>query len=202
MGHRGPAEREKGPAWGTEVRLPPAQQARCSPAHPASPASRDARDHGVKSVGLPSRLASFRALPPLPAVGPGGGGGGRAKGSRLLKQHECSWWDTAGAGGAGARCTGSPPTAEVELLNSEARGLRSQLARLLPWRRRRGRLCTGLASPVASFEVPRWRTAWAPRVQMFLPSFRCRAALACARLSDRTPPASHAAAGPALIGPT
>ncbi len=131
-------------------------------------ACREARDHGISSVGLPSRLAAFRALP-LPQLAEqvqqparlrgGGGDGGAAKGT--------SWWDlphrraARGGGERGAAAPGAgSATAAVELCNTE------------PARGRAGRAARGLAGPVCCLEMPRLKPAWAPKIQMFLPSFR------------------------------
>ncbi|KAL4431343.1 hypothetical protein ABPG75_006599 [Micractinium tetrahymenae] len=139
--------------------------------------NREARDHGISSVGLPSRLATFRALP-LPelaeqagqALQAGrlrGGGGGGGSGSSGSVAAGTSWWDLAhpraarGGGGRGAtaRSAGSA-TAAVELSNAE------------PARARRaGQAARGLAAPVCRLEMPRLKPSWAPKIQMFLPSF-------------------------------
>ncbi|KAL4438455.1 hypothetical protein ABPG77_000103 [Micractinium sp. CCAP 211/92] len=129
--------------------------------------NKEARDHGISSVGLPSRLAAFRALP-LPQLAEqvqqparlrgGGGDGGAAKGT--------SWWDlphrraARGGGERGAAAPGAgSATAAVELCNTE------------PARGRAGRAARGLAGPVCCLEMPRLKPAWAPKIQMFLPSF-------------------------------
>lgn len=77
--------------------------------------SRPARDHGVSSVGLPSRLAAFRAAPRPPLGAPP-----RAAGA-------ASWWDQHQKPATGA--APAPGTGSVALLNVEprrrGRGLRS-----------------------------------------------------------------------------
>ncbi|PRW61256.1 NEOXANTHIN-DEFICIENT 1-like isoform X1 [Chlorella sorokiniana] len=140
---------------------------------------REARDHGISSVGLPSRMASFKALP-LPAVQRVGGAaedssssgsGGRAGPG--------SWWDLPharsrrGGGGPAASAPGAgSPTAAVELYNSEpTEGGSGGLWGLLSGGRRRRTLGRGLSAPVCRIEMPQLVPAWAPRIQMFLPSF-------------------------------
>jgi hypothetical protein len=131
---------------------------------------REARNHGISSVGLPSRLATFKALPQLE-------GGDKKRQQR--PSSALSWWDlTTKRGGSSGGRSGSggaagSPTAAIELRNSEPAG------------RRHGR---GLAAPVCCIEVPRVAPAWAPKIRMFLPSFRsappCLAmctCLSCAR---------------------
>ncbi|PSC74653.1 hypothetical protein C2E20_2385 [Micractinium conductrix] len=116
--------------------------------------NKEARDHGISAVGLPSRLAAFSALPELAAArGGGGGGGGKRRGA--------SWWDvphprsTRGGGAQGSAAGGAgAPTAALELCNSEPGG--------------RGR---GLEGPVCVIDMPRVLAAWAPKIQMSLPSF-------------------------------
>lgn len=137
---------------------------------------RDARDHGISAVGLPSRLAAFKALP-LPALdGAGRSGEGGKRGA--------SWWDlphrraargggTAGSGAAGA----GSPTAVVELCNSERAGGKARPSSSGGGSDGGGSGChgkarRGLASPVCRIEVPQLAPAWAPKIQMFLPSFR------------------------------
>ena len=136
-------------------------------------------------------MASFRALP-LPALRGGGGaeeggssqGGGASSkggGSGSGKAGPQSWWDLSharsrrGGGSPGASAPGAgSPTAVVELCNSEPTGRGSGgLLGLLGGVRRRGQQGRGLASPVCRIEMPRLAPAWAPRIQMFLPSFRC-----------------------------
>ncbi|EFN51039.1 hypothetical protein CHLNCDRAFT_141535 [Chlorella variabilis] len=136
---------------------------------------RDARDHGISAVGLPSRLAAFKALP-LPALdGAGRSGEGGKRGA--------SWWDlphrraargggTAGSGAAGA----GSPTAVVELCNSERAGGKARPSSSGGGSDGGGSGChgkarRGLASPVCRIEVPQLAPAWAPKIQMFLPSF-------------------------------
>ena len=135
---------------------------------------RVARDHGISSVGLPSRLASFKALP-LPALA---GSQQKQQGQQQQQQQQkrsskhSSWWDLphrrssrggGGGGGGDAAAAGSgTPTASLELSNSESS------------RRRRG-----LGSAVCCIEMPQLAPAWAPKIQMFLPSFRWAACCAC-----------------------
>jgi hypothetical protein len=158
---------------------------------------RTARNHGIASVGLPSRLATFRALP-LPALGDGGAssgssatGKGKAQQQKGTQQQQqaparaISWWDRPHSGGQGGgsgsgqagssvSAAAASPTAMVELCNSEWTGLAGRLASvgsqlLAGGERRRGR---GLVSPVCCIEVPQLVPAWAPKINMFLPSFR------------------------------
>ncbi|KAI3424439.1 hypothetical protein D9Q98_009991 [Chlorella vulgaris] len=157
---------------------------------------RTARNHGIASVGLPSRLATFRALP-LPALGDGGAssgssatGKGKAQQQKGTQQQQqaparaISWWDRPHSGGQGGgsgsgqagssvSAAAASPTAMVELCNSEWTGLAGRLASvgsqlLAGGERRRGR---GLVSPVCCIEVPQLVPAWAPKINMFLPSF-------------------------------
>lgn len=91
-----------------------------------------------------------------------------------------SWWDLpharshrgGGASGASAPGAGSP-TAVVELCNSEPTGRGGAgLWGLLGGSKRRGPQGRGLSSPVCRIEMPQLAPSWAPRIQMFLPSFR------------------------------
>ena len=154
------------------------------------PRRREARDHGISSVGLPSRLAAFKALP-LPALEascPSGGGGGKLRGGADRPPAHASWWDLPharpGRGGGGgstapppapASSSGAAPTAAVELCNSERGGGGGGLWGRLAGGRRGGAGAggRGLASPVCQIELPQMKPSWAPRIQMFLPSFRC-----------------------------
>ncbi|KAI7836283.1 hypothetical protein COHA_009832 [Chlorella ohadii] len=154
---------------------------------------RDARDHGIASVGLPSRMASFKALP-LPALQGGGGAEGSSslggRHDRPARQADSSssggsrgrhgsWWDLPHARsrrGGGEPGTSAPgagsPTAVVELCNSEPAGRGGAgLWGLLGGRGRRDTHGRGLSSPVCRIEMPQLAPAWAPRIQMFLPSF-------------------------------
>lgn len=136
---------------------------------------RVARDHGISSVGLPSRLASFKALP-LPEL----------SASKQRQQRGNSWWDVPqyrtarGGGAAGTSAPGAGmPTAAVELCNSEpsstASGFGRLLGRLVPGSRQERGVqqngARGLAIPVCRIEVPQLAPSWAPKIQMCLPSF-------------------------------
>jgi hypothetical protein len=129
---------------------------------------RVARDHGISSVGLPSRLASFKALP-LPALaGSQQNQQGQQQQQKSSSKHS-SWWDlphrrsSRGGGSGDAAAAGSgTPTASLELSNSEG-----------------GRLRRGLGSAVCCIEMPQLAPAWAPKIQMFLPSLRWAACCVC-----------------------
>lgn len=137
-------------------------------------------------------MASFRALP-LPALEGSGTAeqvsssrrGGSTGGSGQAGLH--SWWDLPharsrrGGGSPGDSAPGAgSPTAAVELCNSEPAGRGSGgLWGLLGGGRRRRQQGRGLASPVCRIEMPQLAPAWAPRIQMFLPSFRCSGWLGC-----------------------
>ncbi len=140
-------------------------------------------------------MASFKALP-LPALQGGGGAEGSSslggRHDRPARQADSSssggsrgrhgsWWDLPHARsrrGGGEPGTSAPgagsPTAVVELCNSEPAGRGGAgLWGLLGGRGRRDTHGRGLSSPVCRIEMPQLAPAWAPRIQMFLPSFRC-----------------------------
>ncbi|KAG2433502.1 hypothetical protein HYH02_012620 [Chlamydomonas schloesseri] len=103
--------------------------------------NREARDHGVHHVGLPSRLGAFSLVPaaaaaaagPVPATERRGGGG--------------NWWLPGGKQSAAA------PAGVLELRNADTG---------------RGR---GLSTPVCLVELPAAQRALGPRITLSLPSF-------------------------------
>lgn len=106
--------------------------------------SKSARTHGVRTVGLPSRLASFSQGQELSAA-PRSGMLQRVFGPPKLQP---SWWNVEYAGHSGAS-SGAP----VTVRNCE-----------------RGAL--GMRSPVTTLVLPPAREGWAgPRIKLGLPSF-------------------------------
>eukprot|EP00873_Tetraselmis_striata_P014093 jgi/Tetstr1/434357/TSEL_023461.t1 len=112
--------------------------------------NKQARNHGIASVGLPSRFASFNETPPAEA-------GGRTRG--------LGWWrqpEQAGVLRGGATPSQEPANHPVELRNRE-----SSLGRRFGKR-------NGMAEPVCSLQLPdaipagRWM---GPRISVALPSF-------------------------------
>ncbi|KAH7621459.1 hypothetical protein Ndes2526B_g03809 [Nannochloris sp. 'desiccata'] len=116
--------------------------------------NKEARDHGISSVGLPSRLAGFKAIK-LHQLNRGGGGnnGNMFKSGKTSKR---SWWDVA-----------APGRTENENANSTVSTVAMELSNLEP----RGRGRRGLHTPVCHLDMPHVPNTWAPRIQMFLPSF-------------------------------
>lgn len=121
--------------------------------------NKEARDHGISSVGLPSRLAGFKAIP-LPALG--STNTKKKESAKLTTENKATWWDIAApnkknstSSTKGKDATSYTPTFTMELLNLESRG-------------KNGR---GLTSPVCTINMPHVPSTWAPRIQMFLPSF-------------------------------
>jgi hypothetical protein len=119
--------------------------------------NKEARDHGISSVGLPSRLAGFKAIK-LHQLNRGGGsndpdGNLSAQGRKAPKR---SWWDVAAPGRKeNEESSNMTATVAMELSNLEPRG--------------NGR--RGLHSAVCELEMPSVPNTWAPKIQMFLPSF-------------------------------
>ena len=114
--------------------------------------NKDARDHGISSVGLPSRLANFKAIK-LPELHRGGGDGNLVKSGNTPMR---SWWDVAAPGRKeNEENSNTTPIVVMELSNIEPRG--------------RGR--RGLHNAVCQLDMPHVSDTWAPRIQMFLPSF-------------------------------
>ncbi len=120
--------------------------------------NKEARDHGISSVGLPSRLAGFKAIK-LHELNRGGGSssndntGTTITGKKLGKK---SWWDLAA------------PNRKSNIENSTAISTTAmELSNLEP----RGKGHRGLHSPVCQLDMPHLQNTWAPRIQMFLPSF-------------------------------
>lgn len=113
--------------------------------------NKEARDHGISSVGLPSRLAGFKAIKKH-ELNRGGGGNNDAifKSGKTSKR---SWWDVAGKVNEDNYSTIS--TVSMQLSNLEPRG-------------RGGK---GLHTPVCHLGMPHTPNTWAPRIQMNLPSF-------------------------------
>ncbi|GIM12105.1 hypothetical protein Vretimale_15538, partial [Volvox reticuliferus] len=115
--------------------------------------NREARDHGVNHVGLPSRLAAFKLFG-------GGCDGGTAVGSGSRSR---SWWCKARTPGAAdqekTRAWGDqqpisrPQAAVLELRNVDSS---------------RGR---GLSSPVCRITMPDANRSLGPRITLSLPSF-------------------------------
>lgn len=117
--------------------------------------NREARDHGLKSVGLPSRLAAFTMQLPNSS--------GASKG-RSSKQGNW-WWQLRSAGApsaaiaadAVAQLGGSPLQGQLVISNVETARSRS------------------MQMPVCTLTLPAARPVgvWAgPRINMSLPSFR------------------------------
>jgi hypothetical protein len=146
--------------------------------------NREARDHGLRSVGLPSRLAAFESAP-APAGGkPRRGGPG-------------SWW-RKGRRGEGAASSGGPPPPAAAL----ARLLDGKFTDAVALRNtERGR--RGLAAPVATFLLPPLRTEGflGPRMRLSLPSFRWGPRFrGASRVGQRAEPASPQPS-PTLLAP-
>jgi hypothetical protein len=139
--------------------------------------NKEARDHGIGAVGLPSRFANFKAVP-LPALGAAAMGhdGTTARASKRgeaavsSSSTRCSWWDAFERnGGSEVTTSNSQPTVTLELSNVDRRG-RGFLQRLGLHRRNSGKE-RGLSSPVCSIQMPGTPRGWGPKIQMFLPSF-------------------------------
>lgn len=120
--------------------------------------NKEARDHGVSSVGLPSRLAEFKAIS-LPSL--------HARNTASRRSNTCqqSWWDVNAAGSkAFEGAAADTATMAIELCNLESTG-RGLLGR------RKGSAIRGLRGPVCMVDMPEAPVAWGPHIQLFLPSF-------------------------------
>eukprot|EP00887_Chlorella_sp_A99_P008182 scaffold12.g8182.t1 len=161
--------------------------------------SREARDHGIREIGLPSRLAAFRAAP-LPSLQAGRRGQPAAAGAASVTAAAAggtappmTWWDSncpqqlaqqrqqhrgGGGGGGGSAAGGS-----AAVLAGGAQGRREsetlalELVNSEPVQRPGSRLLgrsiqgRGLSDPVCTIGMPRLSPGWAPPIRMFLPSF-------------------------------
>jgi hypothetical protein len=132
--------------------------------------NREARDHGLRHVGLPSRAAAFDA-----AAAPAGAKQRRAPAPG-------SWWCTRGSRSGDAN--GDAPAMSAAALGKLLDGKFTDAVELRNCERGQ----RGLATPVATFLMPPLRTEGflGPRMRLSLPSFRwvrCRAAArrACQR---------------------
>ncbi len=117
--------------------------------------NKEARDHGISSVGLPSRLAGFKAIK-LPQLSRGGGNDNDGNIFKSGKPPKRSWWDVA-----------APGRKENDENMSDVSTVAMELSNLEP----RGRGHRGLHTAVCELDMPHVPTTWAPRIQMFLPSF-------------------------------
>ncbi|GLC38604.1 hypothetical protein PLESTM_000753000 [Pleodorina starrii] len=114
--------------------------------------SRQARDHGIRHVGLPSRLAAFKLT--------GGGDGGAAAqpgtGSR-------NWWWRPGPAATAVAAARESHTA--------TKGEQPQQPAVLELRNVDGGRGRGLSSPVCRITLPDCSRALGPRISLSLPSF-------------------------------
>lgn len=104
--------------------------------------NKEARDHGLSTVGLPSRQAQFSAATPFAEP--------ESRQNRNQKKRQFHWW-------SGQLSEASKPSGEtyttVQITNSD---------------KRRGR---GLKAPVCILRFPTFRQMTGPRININLPSF-------------------------------
>lgn len=116
--------------------------------------NKEARDHGISSVGLPSRLASFKAVP-LPSL----------KARKSTKSSSTSWWDVR-------RTTKHPSSSTDSFIEAiELHNIESSSKQLVLNNGSSRKVTRGLRSPVCTIELPPCSHSWAPQIQMALPSF-------------------------------
>lgn len=124
--------------------------------------SKSARNHGISSVGLPSRLATFKAIS-LPKTT-----------TTNSKKRPCpTWWDVGGAtqpSSIDSEVAYASPTLSMELANIEKN--RPGLLRLPFVGGKSSRAGRGLETPVCRIDMPTLKIIFAPQITMFLPSFR------------------------------
>lgn len=132
--------------------------------------NREARNHGLNSVGLPSRLAGFRLVATAHPNRPRNARTQKKfpekdetkRGNQSLKH---TWW------GAPLECSIDDSNRDdcahaLQLTNTEKK--RHPIGRLIHSTTKR---CRSLASPVCTIEMPPEPHGWGPQIQLFLPSF-------------------------------
>ncbi len=126
----------------------------------------EARNHGIGVVGLPSRLASFKAVRKPTCCK-----GERRNPLKSSIESNLDWWSSSG----GRRDKGEG--AEwVEIRNREAcrvpflRRLTSGLKRVCRMRSD-AYITKGLKDPVCAIQIPRLQPQWGPIIQLHLPSY-------------------------------
>ncbi|WPT11353.1 Protein NEOXANTHIN-DEFICIENT 1 [Picochlorum sp. SENEW3] len=130
----------------------------------------EARNHGIGVVGLPSRLASFKAVR-KPSCCKGKIQHSSKSSSRIDSGSD--WWSSAG----GRRDTKNQGGAEwVEIRNREARRI-PILQRITSGLKRvcgiqsNAYITKGLKEPVCAIQIPRLQPQWGPVIQLSLPSY-------------------------------
>lgn len=129
----------------------------------------EARNHGIGVVGLPSRLASFKAVRKPSCC--------KGKTQKPLKSSninsDSDWWSSAG-GRRDKKNQGG--TEWVEIRNREARRI-PILRRITSGLKRVCRIPSneyitkGLKEPVCAIQIPRLQPQWGPVIQLSLPSY-------------------------------
>lgn len=124
--------------------------------------NKSARNHGLSVVGLPSRLASFKAIP-KPSTG-------SMSSKKQERKKSINWWSKSRIAQENA---GEPEPEFIQICNREKcrLGLWGRVTKLLVGKKGDNGTIKGLNAPVCSIEVPEIENQWAPTIQMFLPSY-------------------------------
>ena len=125
---------------------------------------RSARDHGLHVVGLPSRLASFKARP-KPSTDAHAKVSAHTHVKGCCDVHKESWWSDSPSGKREKEC--GCTSENIEIRNRE--GGWSHPLQLLGWKRKD--VSKGLRHPVCSIDMPASKKQWTPSMQMSLPSY-------------------------------
>jgi hypothetical protein len=113
-------------------------------------------------VGLPSRLASFKAIP-KPSTG-------TLLSKKQERENSINWWSEASVQQENSK---EPSPEFIQICNREKNrmGLLGRVTNFLGGRKVNNGAIKGLKAPVCSIQVPRIANQWAPTIQMFLPSY-------------------------------
>ena len=124
--------------------------------------NKSARNHGLSVVGLPSRLASFKAIP-KPSTG-------SLSSKEQGRKHSMNWWSESSVQQENPM-RAAPEFIQICNREKYRMGLWGRVTRFLGGKKRDNGAIKGLKEPVCSIEVPKIANQWAPTIQMFLPSY-------------------------------